>query len=122
MQALGGKTTLLEVEAIQQPQHQQPVQSRALPGGEQLNREWGETQLARRTAMELGAGFWQGRAQAARIEIEVPLDQRQHRAQVGGLGQAVTPAPFKRLEHRRADPGLKRQLAQAEVARLPGLA
>ena len=52
----------------------------------------------------------------------MPLDQRQHRAQIGRFRQSVAPAPFQGLEHGCADPRVQRQIAQAETAGLTALA
>jgi hypothetical protein len=60
--------------------------------------------------------------EAAVGQLQVLLQQRQHRAQIGRLRQPVPPAPLQGLEHGGADAGVEGELAQADATALAGLA
>lgn len=120
----GRQPLLLEIQGIEQAQGETGIEDGPLPAREHVDRPRREA-LQQRVAplvTRVPALLRQGPLEAAGGEIEPMLEQGQHRAQIGRLGQAIPPPPFEGLQHRRADAGGLGQLAQSKAVGLPGLA
>ena len=116
-QARRRQPLLAQVEAVDQGQDQQAVEHRALPAAENFDRTGrkpAQQRIAPRPRQQWSALGQQG-IEAAGPQLQLPLNQGQHRAQIGRFRQAIAPTALQRLQHRRADAGIAGQIPQAEA-------
>ena len=124
VQAPAGQAKLLEIEQLDQPEGDQPIEQGALPAGEHIDRTRREPPRQRLAAgaAECAGRTGKGRPEAAGGQLEMAFEQGQHGAQIGRLRQPIRPAPLEGFDHRGADAGLLGQLAQPQTPTFAGLA